>query len=55
MSFSYKFFYIGFLVTLIIIGIIQFFQFPKYLDYILLIIAIVFGTTYIIKKFKKKQ
>ena len=52
---SYKIFYVGFLVTLIIIGIIQFFQFPKYLDYILLIIAIILGTTYIIKKFKEKQ
>ena len=40
MSFSYKFLY-WILNTLIIIGIIQFFQFPKYLDYILLIIAIV--------------
>lgn len=52
MKFSHRFFTISMYITLIIIGIIQFFEFPKYLNYILLAVAIIFGTIGIIIKFK---
>lgn len=41
-------------LTLIIIGILQFFELPKVIDYILGVIAICFGVVGIILKYKKK-
>jgi 4-hydroxybenzoate polyprenyltransferase len=54
MKFRNVYFSRGMIIALVLIGILQFFQFPKYLDYVLLVIAIVLGTTYIYKKFKKQ-
>lgn len=41
-------------VTLIIIGVLQFFELPKIIDYILGGIAICFGVIGIIVKYRKK-
>lgn len=49
---SYKFFMLMMLIVLVIIGVLQFFELPKTLDYILLVLAIVLGITGIYKKFK---
>ncbi len=52
MQVSYKAFYYAMVITLIVIGIFQFFSLPKYLDYVLLIIAILFGIIGWIKRSK---
>lgn len=53
MEFSYKFYFRSMLITLVIIGIVdQFFELPEYLNYVLLVIAILFGIFGYNKKFK---
>lgn len=42
----------SFWITLVIIGILQFFSLPEYLNYILLVIAILFGVIGYRKRFK---
>ena len=39
-------------IALVLIGLLQFLALPGYLDYMLLFIAIIFGTIGLIKKFK---
>jgi len=50
----YKFFMKMMLLVLILIGVLQFFELPKLLDYILLVLAIVFGCIGIYKKLKTR-
>ena len=49
---SNKFFILMMWIVLVIIGVLQFFELPKALDYILLVLAVILGIIGIYKKFK---
>lgn len=55
MQFGYRFYFGIFLVILVSIGVLPFFNHPTYMDYILLITAILFGVLGWIRKFKVKD
>lgn len=50
MRFGHRHFLGSMLITLVVIGILQFFDLPTYIDYVLLVVAVVLGILAIITR-----